>query len=100
MRIGEEVTTLLKSPWISFDPEFQMLLSLGKGVKFVFVQLRDNQTIPEVSPIFSAGIRYTGEEVVIGLESTVVIFMITVDFIVASVVFYKKKRKRINIKKF
>jgi len=38
--------------------------------------------------------------VAIGLESTLVIFMITVDFIVASVVFYKKKRKRISIKKF
>ena len=100
MRFGENVTALLKSAWIPFDPNFPMLLSLGKGVKFVFVQLRDNQIIPEVSPIFSAGIRYTGEQAVIGLEISVSILIITVDFIVVTIFIYKKKRKNINIKNF
>ena len=101
MRIGQNVSTLMKSSWIPFDPEFPLLLTTGKGVKFVFVQLRDNQVIPEVSPIFSAGIYYTGEEEVkIGLETTFTIFMISVDLIVITILIYRKKRKDIKIKNF
>ncbi len=101
MRIGENVSELLAAPWIPFNPEFPKLLSTGEGVKFVFVQLRDDQTIPEISPVFSAGIYYTGDiSVSIGLETTFTLFMITVDFAVISVIFYKKKRKHLKIKKF
>jgi len=62
MRIGENVSSLMSSSWLPFNPQFPRLLSLGKGVKFVFVQLRDDQPVPEISPIFSAGIYYTGEK--------------------------------------
>jgi len=101
MRIGENVSSLMSSPWISFNPQFPRLLSLGKGVKFVFVQLRDDQLIPEISPIFSAGIYYSGEEEVkIGLETTFTVVIIFVDFIVATVIFYERKKKHINLKKY
>ncbi len=95
MRYAEDIKDLISASWISFVPEFQMLLSTGEGVKFVFIQLRDSQIIPEVSPLFSAGIRYTGEiEEVIGLEPGIVFFMISVEFIVISVVFYKRKKEQ------
>jgi len=101
MRIGQNVSALMSAPWIPYDPQFSMLLTTGKGVKFVFVQFRDNQPVPEISPIFSDGIYYTGEEeVMIGLETTFVVFIIFVDFIVATVVFYERKKKHMKIKKF
>jgi hypothetical protein len=99
MRIGQTAEALFKSAWIPFLSEFPVLFPNETGVKFVFVQLRDNQVIPEVSQLFSAGILYTGEESVgIGLETTFTIVMITVDFIVISVIYYKKKRKSITVK--
>ncbi len=100
MRIGQNVSTLMSAPWIPYNPQFPMLLTSEKGVKFVFIQLRDNQLVPEISPIFSDGIIYTGEEEVIGLETTFTVFIIFVDFIVATVIFYERKKKRMNIKKF
>jgi hypothetical protein len=100
MRIGQNASIALNSPWIPFNPQFPVLFDNKAGVKFVFVQLRDDQIIPEISPLFSAGIYYTGEEsTTIGMETTFTLFMITVDFAVITVVIYRKKRKHIKISK-
>ena len=100
MRIGQDASTALIAPWIPFNPQFPVLFDNKSGVKFVFVQLRDNQVIPEISPLFSAGIDYTGEESAsIGMETTFTLFMITVDFAVITVIIYRKKRKNLKILK-
>ena len=100
MRFGQNASTALNNPWIPFNSQFPVLFDNKSGVKFVFVQLRDNQIIPEISPLFSAGILYTGEEVVssIGLGTTFTLFMITVDIGVVTIIFYRKKRKQMNLK--
>ncbi|MBY8985350.1 MAG: VWA domain-containing protein [Candidatus Lokiarchaeota archaeon] len=100
MRIGQNASTALNSPWIPFNPQFPVIFDNKSGVKFVFVQLRDNQIIPEVSPLFSAGIYYTGEESTsIGMGTTFTLFMITVDFFVITIMVYRKKRKNLKILK-
>ncbi|MHA2253594.1 MAG: vWA domain-containing protein, partial [Candidatus Kariarchaeaceae archaeon] len=101
MRIGQSASAALNNPWIPFNPQFPVIFPNETGVHFVFVQLRDNQIIPEVSPLFSAGIYYTGEDPTsIGLETTLTLFMITVDFVVVTVIIYRKRRKQMKIKKF
>ena len=101
MRIGQSASSVLKASWIPFNPQFPVLFPNITGVHFVFVQLKDNQIIPEISPLFSAGIKYTGEEPSsIGMETFFTLFMITVDFAVITVLVYRKKRKQLKIKKF
>lgn len=100
MRIGHNASEALNAPWIPFSPQFLRVFDNKSGVKFVFVQLRDNQVIPEISPLFSAGIYYTGEKSTsIGMETTFTLFMITVDFAVITIIIYRKKRKNLKIKK-
>ncbi len=100
MRFGQSASSALNNPWIPFNPQFSVLFDNKSGVKFVFVQLRDNQIIPEISPLFSAGIFYTGEEVSssIGLGTFFTLFMITVDFAVVTIIVYRKKKKHMNLK--
>ncbi|KKM85497.1 hypothetical protein LCGC14_1288440 [marine sediment metagenome] len=101
MRIGQNALTALNAPWIAFNPQFPVLFPNNTGVHFVFVQLRDDQIIPEISPLFSAGIKYTGEEPTsIGMETFFTLFMISVDFAVVTVIVYRKKRKQLKIRKF
>jgi Mg-chelatase subunit ChlD len=100
MRIGQNASAALTNPWIPFNPQFPVKFDNKSGVKFVFVQLRDNQVIPEISPLFSGGIYYTGEEPTsIGMETTFTLFMITVDLAVITVIIYRKKRKQMKLQR-
>ena len=116
MRFGRNVTEMANASWVPYNSsEFPIQHFSGYGVKFIFAQVRDNQTVPEESPIFMAGIRY-GEEspgegeipgddlppadsATIGIETPLVLFVITVEFLILSVAFYKKKKKGISVKK-
>jgi len=99
MRFSEDVSELPSKPWVPFLATFPFAFSNGSGIKFIFVQLRDSQVIPENSPTFSAGIRYSGVITeTIGMGMIFTIFMISVDFIVVTVVVYIKKKKHLKFK--
>lgn len=93
MRISEDPDELEDLSWIPFLPEFPRVLSSGAGVKSLYVQISDNQTIPEVSPVMTAGIYYTGADDV-GPETAVTFFLIIVNLITIAVVYFRKKRKK------
>ncbi|MBD3228438.1 MAG: VWA domain-containing protein [Candidatus Lokiarchaeota archaeon] len=97
MRISEDPTELKDLPWVTYIEKFPRVLSSGAGIKTLYVQIRDNQTVPEVSPVMTAGIYYTGTEDV-GPETTLTLFIIFIDLLVISVIFYKKKNKKFNFK--
>jgi len=99
MRFSEDVSELPSKPWVPFISTFPFEFTTGSGIKFIFVQLRDSQVIPEVFLQFGAGIRYSGEITEsIGMGTIFTIFMISVDFIVVTVVIYIKKKKHLKFK--
>jgi hypothetical protein len=63
------------------------------------MQLRDNQTVPEVSEIFSAGILYTGATT-IGPTSIVTYFIISISLIAITIIHYSRKRKLFDLQYF
>ncbi|MHA1271776.1 MAG: hypothetical protein ACTSPY_18460, partial [Candidatus Helarchaeota archaeon] len=97
MRISNDPSLIESLSWIPFNNETIWYLTAGAGVKFVFVQLRDNQPVPEVSPIFSAGIYYNASTFEIGIEHEITLFLIIVNIVTIALIFYKKKNKPIKI---
>lgn len=98
MRFGNTVKALMTASWLTFDDDAIWFLSGGAGVKTIYAQIRDNQTVFEISPVFTAGIYYdaTTEEV-IGSETTVTILLIIIDLIVITLYFKKRKPSPILI---
>ncbi|MFX0096054.1 MAG: choice-of-anchor X domain-containing protein, partial [Candidatus Hodarchaeota archaeon] len=70
MRYSEDPADLLTKSWSPFTANFEYSFSLGLGIKILFVQLRDDQPVPEVSPIFTAGISYIGASTVTSTTPT------------------------------
>ncbi|MBD3227387.1 MAG: VWA domain-containing protein [Candidatus Lokiarchaeota archaeon] len=99
MRISNTPGGLEDSPWISFTENISWIVPKGEGLKFVYVQLRDDQTVPAVGVPFSAGIYYTGEETV-GPETAITLFLIFFDILIISVIYYKKKKPNFGNLKF
>ena len=97
MRVANSPEALESAPWVPYSEFYTWYLTKGSGIKFVFVQLRDNQAVPEVSPIFSAGIKYTGATFEIGIETEITLFLIIVNLVVIALIFNYKKR---NTKKY
>ncbi|MHA1358921.1 MAG: vWA domain-containing protein [Candidatus Helarchaeota archaeon] len=92
MRLAESIEELYSKSWTTFKSNTIWLFPNGStGLKVIYAQLRDNQTIPEVSNIFSAGIRIIGIGI-IGPETQVTIGLILINLFVLTVIFYKKKR--------
>ena len=92
MRISNNVSLIESLPWVTYSEEIVWYLSSGAGEKVVYVQLKDDQTVPEVSPIFSAAIYYTGSTFEIGIESTVTLLLIVINIVTIAVIFKKKQK--------
>ncbi len=101
MRLTNNLSALENTTWVTYQQDVAWNLSSdGTWPKFMFAQLRDNQTIPEVSPIFSAGMGYGtpggngGGEPPIGPESTLTVVIILADLLVVIVIYYKKRKPK------
>lgn len=91
MRFGETYKELESKSWVPFDTEFEYLFNdLTQGLKILYVQLRDNQTIPEVSPVFTAGIIFDLND--IGIETSVTLLLILIDILVITIIYIKRKK--------
>jgi len=96
MRFGNTAEQCLNAGWSLYWNETTWLLPGTIGVRTLFAQLRDSQTVPEVSPIFTAGIYFTGSEIV-GPETTTTILLILIDLLVLTIIVYRKKKPGLKI---
>ncbi|MBD3189486.1 MAG: VWA domain-containing protein [Candidatus Heimdallarchaeota archaeon] len=106
MRISDDPLTLFSQPWTAFSSPTSYTLSGGEGLKFIFIQLRDSQTIPEESPIFSAAIYYSPSTTttpspstnstvsITSATSTFPFIVVGGEIVVIAVICYLRKKKK------